>query len=212
MSSYLQKLYENHHSQGSRQGFSIYESKRGQVFADRIGTGKTVLDLGCRDGTLTKHFLKGNRVTGVDIDAKLLAKASKLGVKTKHLDLYENWNFKQKFDVVVAGEVLEHLYHPERIVAKAARVLSNDGMMLVSVPNAYIISARIRFLLGQEIHAHLDPTHINLFSHHKLENMLSCYFETVEITGFAPPAYRWCHALSNSLFADDLLAVARRPK
>lgn len=212
MKNYLQKLYETHHSQGGRQGFSIYETKRGQFFADQIGTGKTVLDLGCRDGTLTKHFLTGNQVTGVDIDAKLLAKAAKLGIKTKHLDLYDNWNFKQKFDVVVAGEVLEHLYHPEKIIAKAAAVLKPNGLMLVSVPNAYIISARIRFLLGQEIHAHLDPTHINLFSHHKLARILSVYFDQIEVSGFAPPAYQWCHSLSNSLFADDLLAVAKIPK
>lgn len=211
MPNYLQKLYEQHHSQGSRQGFSIYEQKRGELFSKHIGKGKKVLDLGCRDGTLTRHFLKGNQVTGVDIDTKLLTKAAKLGIQTKHLDIYDSWGFKQKFDVVVAGELLEHLYQPEKVIAKAVKVLKTGGLMLVSVPNAYIVSARIRFLLGQEIPAHYDPTHINLFSHNKLENMLSHYFETVDITGFAPPAYQLCHFLSNSLFADDLVAIAGNP-
>lgn len=212
MAMYLQKLYEEHHSQGGRQGFSIHERERGEYFSKIIGTGKKVLDLGCRDGTLTKHYVNGNQVTGVDIDKKLLAKANKLGIKTQHLDLYDNWKLRQKFDVVVAGEVLEHLYHPKKIIAKVAQVLKSDGTFIVSVPNAYIISARIRFALGLEIHAHYDPTHINLFSQNKLQQQLDEYFYQVKVTGFAPPAYRWCHSLSNSLFADDLVAVASRPK
>lgn len=212
MESNLQILYQEHHLQGNRKGFSIHEQERGTLFASYIGTGKRVLDLGCRDGTLTKHYLAGNQVVGVDIDAKLLSKAAKLGIKTRHLDLYKPWNFKRLFDVVVAGEVLEHMYHPEEVVAKAAKTLSSNGIMLVSVPNAYIISARARFLLGREIPAHYDPTHINLFSERKLKQMMSRYFTFVEVAGFAPPLYRWFHPLSNSLFADDLVAIARVPK
>jgi 2-polyprenyl-3-methyl-5-hydroxy-6-metoxy-1,4-benzoquinol methylase len=208
MSNFLQNLYETHHATGARAGFSIHEKVRGEYFKSIIGTKKSVLDLGCRDGTLTAHYLKGNTVTGVDVDNNLLKIAAKKGIKTKHLDLYQDWNLKQKFDVVVAGEVLEHLYHPEEIIKKASQVLKPRGKFLVSVPNAYIISARSRFLVGQEIPAHFDPTHINLFSKSKLERLLSNHFKKIEITGFAPPIYKPFLPLSVSLFADDLVAVA----
>lgn len=211
--NFLQQLYETHHHKGSRKNFSIYEQKRGQLFSAQIGTGKKVLDLGCRDGTLTKYFSQNNQVTGVDIDKKLLSIARrKLKIQTKHLNLYDNWRLSGKFDIVVAGEVLEHLYHPEEVVAKSARWLKPDGRLLVSVPNAYIISARVRFLLGKEIPAHHDPTHINLFSKAKLHALLLQYFKTVTVTGFAPPAYKLFLPLSTSFFADDLIAIASKPK
>jgi len=210
MNKYLQSLYESHHQAGKRAGFSIHQQRRGMFISRHIGKGKRILDLGCRDGTLSQYYLKGNDVTGVDIDEVLLSKAKKRGLKTKHVDLYDSWPFKTEFDAVVAGEVLEHLYHPEKIIAKVTKVLKPEGLFVVSVPNAYIISARIRFLFGREIPAHYDPTHINLFSAAKLERLLQKYFNNVKVTGFAPPAYQLFHPLSNSLFADDLIAIAQK--
>jgi 2-polyprenyl-3-methyl-5-hydroxy-6-metoxy-1,4-benzoquinol methylase len=122
--------------------------------------------------------------------------------------LYDSWPFKQKFDVIVAGEILEHLYHPEKFIKKCHYFLKSGGILLVSVPNAYIISNRIRFVLGKEVTAHYDPTHINLFSEKKLKQLLKKYFKKVKIDGIAPPAYKLFLFLSNSLFADDLLVKA----
>ena len=39
-----------------------------------------MLDLGCRSGALTRHFLAGNDVVGVDVDEAALAKAEELGI------------------------------------------------------------------------------------------------------------------------------------
>ena len=210
MQNNLQKLYESHQESG-KEGFALWEKERGNIFSRWIGKNKKVLDLGCRDGTLTKYYTSGNDVLGVDIDKRLLTKARKdLGIRTKHVNLLENWKIKEKFDVIVAGEVLEHLYYPQKIIAKCANYLKKDGLLLVSVPNAYIISSRVRFLFCREIPAHHDPTHINLFSEKKLRTMLLSHFRKVELTGIAPPAYKFMHFLSDSLFSDDLLARARK--
>ncbi|HET6453060.1 MAG TPA: methionine biosynthesis protein MetW [Armatimonadota bacterium] len=40
--------------------------ERGWYLAEWIGQGKQVLDLGCRDGELTRFFAAGNKVTGAD--------------------------------------------------------------------------------------------------------------------------------------------------
>lgn len=211
MKTHLRTLYEKHHLHGKKKGFAMWEKERGEIFSRWIGKNKKVLDLGCRDGTLTKYYTSGNDVLGVDIDKRLLAKARKnLHIRTKHVNLLENWKIKEKFNVIIAGEVLEHLYYPKKIIAKCASHLKKDGLLLVSVPNAYIISARVRFLFGREIPAHRDPTHINLFSEKKLKHMLLKHFREVEIRGIAPPAYKFMHFLSNSLFSDDLLVRARK--
>ena len=47
-----------------------------------VGTGKDVLDLGCRDGALTRAYIDGNEVVGVDVDREALAEAAKLGIET----------------------------------------------------------------------------------------------------------------------------------
>lgn len=64
----LARRYEHHHGQARSPGFAFEGSLRASYFAMRIGTGKTVLDLGCRDGTMVSAYLEGNSVTGVDID------------------------------------------------------------------------------------------------------------------------------------------------
>jgi len=211
MKKFLQEIYEEHHLNDWGASFAIYQKERGKYFSKIIGKDKWVLDLGCRDGTLTKYYRKGNEITGVDIDRNLLKKAKKrLKIQTVHMDLYDDWHFEKKFDCIAAGEILEHLYYPEKIIKKCCFWLKPKGVLIVSVPNAYIVSARVRFFLGKEIPAHRDPTHINLFSERKLRKMLEKYFKKVEISGIAPPIYKPFHFISNSLFADDLIAKAIR--
>ena len=54
--SLIQSFYESHHEDGKRLKQSFLENRRGLLFAEWIGINKKVLDLGGRDGTLTKHF------------------------------------------------------------------------------------------------------------------------------------------------------------
>ena len=61
--SLIQSFYESHHEDGQRLKQSFLEKTRGLLFADWIGINKKVLDLGSRDGTLTKYFIEKNKVT-----------------------------------------------------------------------------------------------------------------------------------------------------
>ena len=70
--SLIQSFYESHHEDGQRLKQSFLENRRGHLFSDWIGQNKKVLDLGGRDGTLTKHFIKKNNVTLGDIDENAL--------------------------------------------------------------------------------------------------------------------------------------------
>jgi 2-polyprenyl-3-methyl-5-hydroxy-6-metoxy-1,4-benzoquinol methylase len=68
MDKNLSLLYEFHHKSLKKGNFSIWERERGLIFSQWIGKGKSILDLGCRDGTLTRYFTNGYFVSGVDID------------------------------------------------------------------------------------------------------------------------------------------------
>lgn len=212
MSNHLQDLYESHHEGRSRGGFSILEGERGSLFKQWIGTGKAVLDIGCRDGTLTAHFADGNTVIGADIDAQLLAQLPPQ-IQGVHMDVYGDWhelNGKQ-FDVIVAGEILEHLYHPGRVVEKAASVLAADGMFIGSVPNAFSLKNRIRFLCGTKRGTPLaDPTHINQLHIADVRAMLEPHFADVYVSGLGRGG--WLARRLPGLFAFDLVFRARSPR
>ena len=183
----LSKVYEYHHERTRKTEFSMLEKERGAIFSRWIGTGKKVLDIGCRDGTLTRYFTSGNDVLGIDIDTKMLAACKKkLGIRTRIMDLHGDWDIKEKFDAVVAAEVMEHLYYPEIIAQKVANVLKPGGIFIGSVPNAYNVKNRLRYLFGKQKNTPLeDRTHINQFSYKILRDTLKKSFKEVKVMGLA---------------------------
>lgn len=209
--SFTKYMYETHHREHRSGGFSILKENRGVYFKKIIGTGKRVLDVGCRDGALTQFFTEGNQVLGVDIDEVALAKARRdLGIEIASLDLHGTWQELQgrTFDAVVAGEVLEHLFYPEKVVAHIAACLNSEGVFTGSVPNAFSLKNRLRYLFAQKKNTPLsDPTHINHFSAAMLRDMLSKHFSSVAVSGLGK--YSRLAALCPSWFAFDLVFVAK---
>jgi SAM-dependent methyltransferase len=183
------EYYRRHHSQGERYGFTISGAERGTWFRSQVDRvvqvlGKPTLDLldiGCRDGTLTKGFAAGHRVFGLDIDPEAVERARRVeGFDVRRHDLNaEPIPFGEgAFDVVVAGEVIEHLQFPDTVVAEVYRVLRPGGVFLGSVPNAFRLRNRIQFLLGREYE--VDPTHLHQFSPTALRRLLAS-FRSVEL-------------------------------
>jgi len=185
--SSLSELYSNHNSQQRGRGFVIFGKERGELFAKWLGQGKKILDLGCRDCALTKYYTQGNEVLGLDIDQGGLEICRKeLSVETKLLDLNGDWGLPpESFDAVVAAELLEHLYHPEKVSQKIYNVLKPGGVFVGSVPHAFSLINRLRILFGKKQGTPLaDPTHINHFAYGEFEKMLKNVFKEVEIVPF----------------------------
>ncbi len=178
---HLEAVYVEHHLRHGRYGFAFAAEVRKQLFAAWIGRGRVILDLGCRDGALTEAFLADNRVTGVDIDRTALQQArQRLGIETVWLDLdSEPLPFASGyFDVVVAGELLEHLHFPRHVVDEVYRVLKVRGQFVGSVSNEFHWRNRITFLLGRSF---MDETHVQLFTRDALFSLLTCQFSQIEI-------------------------------
>src|SRR5438445_7252417 len=159
----LSRRYGEHNRLERGAGFVFAGPERIGLFRRYVGgPGRRVLDLGCRDGALTQAYAAGNEVVGVDADRDALAEAEKLGIETHWADLDDHLPFEEaSFDVVAAGELLEHLRDPLRAVAEVRRVLRAGGTFVGSVPNAYRLKNRLRFLAGRSPHE--DPTHLQLF-------------------------------------------------
>jgi 2-polyprenyl-6-hydroxyphenyl methylase/3-demethylubiquinone-9 3-methyltransferase len=168
------------------------DERAGAIAALVGGPGLRVLDLGCRTGALSQHYADGNDVVGVDVDREALQRAEeRLGIETRWADVEDGLPFEDaSFDVVVAGELLEHLADPAGVAREARRVLSPGGRFVGSVPNAFRLKARILFALGRDPEP--DPTHLQLFSPASLRALLGG-FEEVRI-GFAVGRYVRYHA------------------
>ncbi|QQR76791.1 methyltransferase domain-containing protein [Candidatus Nomurabacteria bacterium] len=213
-SNSLQKIYSEHNINRRGKYFITMEQERGPFLRDVIEKGKDVLDIGCRDGALTKYFFEGNNVLGLDIDQEALDRAQALiPIKVRQVDLNGDWGLQAKtFDVVVAAEVLEHLYYPENITQKASFVLKDNGLFVGSVPFAYSFQSKIRFIFNIKKHTPLqDPTHINHFTYKEFRSILEKHFSDVEIIPIVSKKFWLLSWLFKYSFAHMFLFVARNP-
>ena len=201
----LGEIYERHHKERRNDGEFVFVPERIPLFQEAIGQGGKVLDLGCRSGALTRHFLEGNEVVGVDVDEAALAKAEERGITPVVADVAEPLPFPDEtFDAVVAGELLEHLGFPETLIEEVHRVLEPGGSFVGSVPNAFNVQRRLRFLLGKP--PEKDPTHLRMFSGEQIRELLAD-FEDVNVT-FVGGRYR---PLYPRLLSQDIVFTAVRP-
>ncbi len=117
-------MYRAHHEARRPKDSVFCGPERRVLFRDWVGTGGRVLDVGCRYGALTRSYLDGNEVVGVDIDRSALEEAASLGIEPVWTDAAEPLPLDdESFDVVVVGELLEHLPLPQLTVSEARRVL-----------------------------------------------------------------------------------------
>ena len=179
----VQSFYETHHKEGQRLNQSFLESIRGQLFSNWIGKNKKVLDLGGRDGTLTKHFIEKNHVTLADIDENALEYAKKTyKVETMKVDLNQSLPFEDNsFDVVVMAEVLEHLPYPNITLGEIKRVLKTNGKFIGNLPLAYHLKDRWQIIRGRRLLISGDPTHLQFLSYEDVKKLISNFFNIEEI-------------------------------
>ena len=109
-----------------------------QIFSDivnRIGKGLTVLDVGAGDGVISGPISKmGNEVVSIELPT-IAAIAHKCGVPLLVANDAEHLAFAlNSFDLVIASEVLEHLWNPHNFFNEAYRVLRADGYLIIETP------------------------------------------------------------------------------
>lgn len=179
-------VYRAHHAAGNRYGFTFASDSRVPWFksaiaraGERLGKRELrILDIGCRDGTMTREYASGHDVTGLDVDPDAVARANQLpGMRAHLLDLNNEKipHADGTFDVAVAGEVLEHLQWPAVVAKEIHRVIVPGGTFIGTVPNAFRLRNRIQFLLGREFEP--DPTHLRQFSPQAIREVLADFRE-----------------------------------
>ncbi len=190
-----------------------------------VGSGKRVLDVGCSSGYLARPLVeRGCTVVGVEQDERAAEAAQDVctevlvgDVETMDLPFPEG-----SFDVVLCGDLIEHLRAPERLLARVRPLLRDDGRLVLTTPNVANWTMRLALLAGRWRYTErgiLDRTHVHLFTHRTLVETLDRagyrILEldiTVPVPGVGAPAVeRAAHAfgrLRPSLFGYQFVVAA----
>jgi len=92
--------------------------------------GDKILDLGCRDGIFNTK--EDQEIVGVDIVNKELPHYNKFIQHNLDTGLPKNIGF---FDMVIAKDILEHLYKPIDLLKEIHSIMIEDGILMVKVPD-----------------------------------------------------------------------------
>ncbi len=141
--------------------FRYIENKRINILlreAD-IGPDDKVLEVGCGAGHILERIPRG-KLTGVDISAIQIERAEKRYSGKAELIIAkgEDLPFKDKsFDRIICTEVFEHVLEPELVLAEMKRVLKDDGIISLSIPNEKLIIFTKKILLNCGLRRVLEP-------------------------------------------------------
>ncbi|MDP9102076.1 MAG: methyltransferase domain-containing protein [Actinomycetota bacterium] len=97
-----------------------------------VRAGSLLVDMACGGGLLAPHLAGlGHHHVGVDLSATAVGVAREHGVTVLRGDAQRLPFADAVADVVVAGEVLEHVPDPDAVVAEACRVLRPGGTLVL---------------------------------------------------------------------------------
>jgi len=120
-----------------------YVGSRPDLVEQLPETSRNILDLGCATGEVGVAIVKRipeARVTGVELDPPMAAVAAGrianvVSVDLEDLDAVRAALAGERFDAVIAGDILEHLVDPWRALRGLQPVLTNDALIIASLPN-----------------------------------------------------------------------------
>ncbi len=103
-------------------------------WVNRIGASK-VLDIGCFDGGFLGMLPGSVFKAGVEINSAASQHAAQRGVKIVAKDLHDLDVVAEKFDLVSAFDVIEHVHDPGAFLATLSEVVRPEGYVLFATGN-----------------------------------------------------------------------------
>jgi len=173
----------------------------------RASPGERVLDVGCGEGCFAAVLADaGAQVVAIDVAEEPLrrARAWRADLDLRLVEPGGPWPLQDaSFDVVWAGEVIEHVADTAAWLSEVRRVLRSGGSLLLSTPAHERLTMIGLALSRRAFAAHFDPRsdHLRFYSRSILTELLADFgFDEIEVraSGGMPGARR------------TLLACARR--
>lgn len=152
-------------------------------------TNKVVVDFGCYRGANARYLkekFQGVKFVGVEADADAISEMDDSVDEVIQADLDDfsvsDLGGLTKVDVVILGDVIEHLKEPGVFMKDLATVLNPDSVVLVSVPNIQFYETFILLLFGRfprRERGIFDKTHLRWFTKREFVSTISDAYEVV---------------------------------
>jgi len=133
---------------------------RAELIPAPVADGALLADLGCGGGLMAPHVPAGFRHVGVDRNAAALAQAAARGIEPLQADVGAVPLPDGCAEVVVAGELIEHVEDLPALVAEIARLLKPGGVAIYDTINA-TLRARLSLVWIGERMPGGPPRHIH---------------------------------------------------
>jgi SAM-dependent methyltransferase len=179
-------------------------TKMHRLLCERYGdlSGKRIIDLGLSRGLLLERFRRypGAELGGIEIDPKETEHARARGLEPlQHfVNVFDGNVMTARLpyqdgsaDVVLAGEILEHVVDTEGFLREIHRTLAAGGALVLSTPNIFWAKNRARLLAGRYPDAleyrsryGADFGHVRIFGPDQLRALLDeTGFTDIEVIG-----------------------------
>jgi len=158
-------------------------------FFVRHVTAANVLDLGCVDHSKknwkSRYWLHkaihahASKLVGLDYYADGVDNLNKIGFSVVKGDA-QDFHFSEKFDVITAGDLIEHLPNLQGFFTSANSSLCVGGRLVISTPNPWCWKYLLFHLLRKKL-TPINKEHVTWFCLQTLENLAGRFgFKIVE--------------------------------
>lgn len=214
------KALKDHHAFIYDSPLDLHDPNDPRAIAIRlIGPNKDVLELGPSTGRVTRalHEL-GCRVVAIEIDSSV-ADSIKPYCSDLILGNIEQLPLREKlgdrrFDVILAGDFLEHLAEPVKLLQELKGFLSESGYLVASIPNIAHGSIRLSLLRGKFQYKDigiLDRTHLRFFTLDGIFRMLAdAHFVAVDVQRVRKDPFKEPYVEGPSLDGSDFPTELRK--
>lgn len=172
-----------------------YEDERNEMDYFLNEAPKKSIEFGCSTGRFSQRVKKkyNTEVWGIDIDeesinqAKIKLDKAFCGDAMELIDsLPENY-----FDCLICNDFIEHIYSPELFFEKIKKCLTNDAILICSLPNVRYWKHFNRYLFLKDWKYKksgiLDHTHLRFFTKKSMKRAIKAWgFEIQLIKGIRP--------------------------
>lgn len=152
------------------------------TLAEMIPAGSKVLDLGCGSGALGQYLAETRSCVSDGVTwSEAEAAHARPHYRHVHVADLETADLPtlfagERYDAIVCADVLEHLRHPESVLTAARNMLTAEGRLLISVPNASYSGLIAELLKGEFKYRKeglLDETHLRFFTRRSLVRFMT---------------------------------------
>jgi 2-polyprenyl-3-methyl-5-hydroxy-6-metoxy-1,4-benzoquinol methylase len=147
----LEAFYNKAHlTEASRKGY--YDEKLEFITSNLKKFKKNnplILDIACNDGGMTQKYGKYGKIMGIDINKKSVALCKKRGIPCLCTDVKGlTKKYKNHFDIVIAGDIIEHVFDTDEFLNNIYTVLKPGGILLLTTANVASLARRGMLLFG----------------------------------------------------------------